>query len=286
MKVTINTSPVKDAGLALSREIASLLLEWGASVWVDEQAADFYRGLSVICAEQRLCFREANFAISVGGDGTFLKTAHLATPHGVPVLGVNKGTVGFLTEVEPGELHELRRLMTGDFKLERRMMLQAKVRRGRKPPYVGAAINDISVHRGTSTRLLQVRVDSDGSFIHGYRGDGIIVSTPTGSTAYALSAGGPIIDPRSNCIEVVPVAAHTLGIRPTIFRSSAHITVTPILEEGRDALLLADGTAGFLLAPGDVVHIRKDSAQVLVVRMKPDSFYETVRDKLQEGESQ
>ena len=125
MKVTINTSPVKDAGLALSREIASLLLEWGASVWVDEQAADFYRGLSVICAEQRLCFREADFAISVGGDGTFLKTAHLATPHGVPVLGVNKGTVGFLTEVEPGELHELRRLMTGDFKLERRMMLQA-----------------------------------------------------------------------------------------------------------------------------------------------------------------
>ncbi len=284
MKMTISPSLAKDAGLALSREIAALFLEWGATVFVDEKTGAFYQGLPVVCAEQNRCFEGADFAISVGGDGTFLKTAHLATPHGVPVLGVNKGTVGFLTEVEPDELHELRRLLTGEFKIEQRMMLQARVRRGRRTPYTGVAVNDISVHRGASTRLLHVQVASDGSFIHRYRGDGIIVSTPTGSTAYALSAGGPIIDPRSNCIEVVPVAAHTLGIRPTIFHSNARITVTPLIEEGRDATLLADGAAGFLLLPGDVVHIRRDRTPVLVVRMKPDSFYEVVRSKLQEGE--
>ena len=148
------------------------------------------------------------------------------------------------------------------------------------------ALNEVAVTRGANGRIIDFGLDVSGSHLATMRGDGLVVASATGSTAYALSAGGPIIAPRSNCIEVVPVAAHTLGIRPTIFRSSAHITVTPILEEGRDALLLADGTAGFLLAPGDVVHIRKDSAQVLVVRMKPDSFYETVRDKLQEGESQ
>ncbi|MBQ6059052.1 MAG: NAD(+)/NADH kinase [Clostridia bacterium] len=284
MKFTINPSLSKDPGLVLSREVAKLLIDWGAQVWVDNKTLSFYRGLPVFSGPQGLCFQDADFAISVGGDGTFLSTAHLAVQYGVPVVGVNKGTVGFLTEIDPGELELLHRLFTKEYTVERRMLLNAKVRRGRGTPYTGFAVNDITVHRGTSPRLLNLEVASDGSFIHRFRADGMIVATPTGSTAYALSAGGPIIDPRSNCMEVVPIAAHTLVIRPTIFHSNARITVTPFLDQGRDATLMVDGGSGFLLLPGDVVHIRRDKTQVMVVRMKPDSFYEVVKSKLQEGE--
>ncbi|HWQ50719.1 MAG TPA: NAD(+)/NADH kinase [Terriglobales bacterium] len=283
MKINLIASPIKDSGMQVARQTASLLTEWGADVWVDEAVAHFFEG-NVVSAPKEACLSGADAVIAIGGDGTFLKAATAAAQVRAPVLGVNLGRTGFLAEVETGELQLLRRLFEGDYKVEQRMMLQASVRRGGKVRYRGLALNDVVLHRGMVSRLLTMQVLCNGGFISTVRGDGLVISTPTGSTGYSLSAGGPIIDPKTACIAMVPVCSHSLASRAIIFEAASKLAVTPEMEEGRDAYLSLDGAASFLLLQGDVVAIQKAPVTAQIIRLKPDNFYEILQNKFKEGD--
>jgi len=284
MKINLVASPIKDAGMQVARQTAALLTEWGADVWVDEAVAHLFGEDNVVRAPKETCMSGADFVIAIGGDGTFLKAAAGAAQEGIPVLGINLGHTGFLAEVETGELQLLRRLFEGDYTVESRMMLQASVRRGGKVRYRGLALNDVVLHRGMVSRLLTMHVLCNGSFISTVRGDGLVIATPTGSTGYSLSAGGPVIDPKTACISLVPVCSHSLASRTIIFEAASRLTVTPEMEEGRDAYLSLDGAASFLLLQGDVVTLKKAPVTARILRLKPDNFYEILRNKFKEGD--
>ena len=288
MKFTISSSAARDENLALSRRIAELLIGLGGKVWIPKEDDSYYEGLPIVSAPSDDCFAGAHFAISVGGDGTFIRTAQLSAPKGVPVLGVNKGTVGFLTELEEGELPLLERLFHEDYKLEQRMMLEYQLRRAGTCVSYGLVLNDVTLLRGVEPQLLQMDIHQSGQgrrddlFITRWRGDGLIVSTPTGSTAYALSCGGPLIDPRTECIELVPISNHSLTSRPTLFGSDAELFITPMLEGERRVHFYQDGQPVFQMEQGDSLMVRRSKTRTVVVRMKPESFYHTMRQKLRD----
>lgn len=223
--------------------------------------------------------------VTLGGDGTLLRGARHVAPHGTPVLGVNLGYLGFLTTIAPRELESaLERVEQGDYWLDRRLTLEAKVIHEDEPGAGYIALNDAVLHKGGFARVvrLAVYVGDDREEVGTYSADGIIVSTPTGSTAYSLSAGGPIVAPAVDCILATPICPHTLVVRPLVLPAEA-VIVVEVLTPSEEMILTVDGQEGATLAPGDRVLVRRGSAEVPLVRFPGQSFFSTLRRKLHWG---
>lgn len=217
-----------------------------------------------------------DLVISLGGDGTTLGAAQRAHKEDAPLLGVNRGLLGYLTEVEAGaETEALERVLAGDFTLEERMMLSAQIDDGKS--YV--ALNEVLVERSARQRLAHLAVEVGGEHLASFDADGVIVATPTGSTAYALSAGGPIVDPRAECIVVVPVSAHMIFSRAVVL-SSAEVVQIIVDETRPEASLSVDGALGCALAPGAKVAVRRHPRPIRFVRLSGPGFFERLRLKL------
>ncbi len=212
--------------------------------------------------------------VTLGGDGTLLRGARLLKGAAVPVLGVNLGRVGFLTAAnkDEGEV-ALERLASGDFVTEERLTLQATIvaARGESSP-LPICLNDVTIHKGGVARLIQLNVQINGQDVGNYSADGLIIATPTGSTAYSLSAGGPIIVPDVQALVITPVAAHTLAVRPLVIPSDAHISIRPIRPWSADLMVSVDGQQAMMLGPDDTVELRKGEHAVLLVRFQTDYF--------------
>jgi NAD+ kinase len=212
--------------------------------------------------------------ITLGGDGTLLRGARLLRGAPIPVLGVNLGRVGFLTaagkdEAEPA----LERLARGEFVTEERRTLQAAIIASRGGPSpLPVALNDVTIHKGGVARLISLNVRVNGQDVGNYSADGLIVATPTGSTAYSLSAGGPIIVPDVEALVITPICAHTLAVRPLVIPSSAHISIVPIRPWAEDLLVSVDGQQAMMLEADDRVELRQGDAPVLLVRFQTDYF--------------
>lgn len=219
--------------------------------------------------------------ITLGGDGTLLRGARLLAGRQVPVLGVNFGRLGFLTACGADELPQaLERLASGEFRAEPRMRLD-----GRVSDLAGeerkswAAVNDIVLHKGGFARVVQVRVSINGEIIAAYAADGIVIATPTGSTAYSLSAGGPIVVPTVESIVLTPISAHALAIRPLVLPPTAQIAVQA--EDGPEELLVTvDGQVGTTFSAGETLVVRRDAHSVLLVRFPGMTFFTRMRRKL------
>jgi len=224
--------------------------------------------------------------ITLGGDGTLLRGARLVAPHHRPVLGVNLGNLGFLTSIAPSELAAaLEGVLAGDYWLDVRFTLEARVADGHSeggPSYV--AINDAVLHKGGFARVvrLAVFVGEELEEVGAYSADGIILSTPTGSTAYSLSAGGPIVVPGVDTILATPICPHTLAVRPLMVPASTLITVE-VLSPSEEMILTVDGQEGVALLPGDRLVVQRGSATVQLVRLPGQSFFSTLRRKLHWG---
>jgi NAD+ kinase len=218
--------------------------------------------------------------ITVGGDGTLLRGAKFLAGRPVPILGVNLGRLGFLTGASAGEVEAaFRRLASGDFQAEPRLALSAHVvgAGGAGPEWL--ALNDMVLHKGGFARVVRLQVDVNGERLGAYAADGVVVASPTGSTAYSLSAGGPIVDPRLGCILVTPISAHALAIRPLVLQPDAVVTVRA--EDGPDELLLTvDGQGGTRLQRDDRLVVRRAPRPILIVRFADDSFFARIRTKL------
>ena len=227
---------------------------------------------------------DVDLLITFGGDGTLLRGARLVAPHHTPVLGVNLGRLGFLTSIQPGELTaSVERILRGEYWLDRRMTLEAQVQ-GRGTPYV--ALNDAVLHKGGLARVLRLAVfvgsGDDEEEVGAYSADGIIIATPTGSTAYSLSASGPIVVPSVESILATPICPHTLAVRPLVVPANTRIVVE-LRSSGGNVMLTVDGQEGEPLAPGDRLVVRRGAAVVPLVRFAGQSFFSTLRRKLHWG---
>jgi NAD+ kinase len=222
--------------------------------------------------------------LTLGGDGTLLRGARIISPHAVPILGINLGRLGFLTCCNADQLpNALMRFARHDYRAESRMALQARVldvRGVERQQWI--ALNDVVLHKGGFARVVGVRVAANGEPIATYAADGVVLSTPTGSTAYSLSAGGPVVFPTLETILVTPVSAHTLAIRPVILPPSVEVTLQS--EDGPAELLVTvDGQVGTKFASGETLSVRRAEGGVLIVRFSGTSFFATLRQKLAWG---
>jgi len=226
---------------------------------------------------------DPDVVISLGGDGTVLRAARVAHDADAPLLAVNLGALGYLTEIAAGDAsHALDRLFSGDFEIEDRMMLRCEARAGDGlEHFVG--LNEALVERSSRHRLVRLNVSVSGERLATFNADGVIVATPTGSTAYALSAGGPIVSPRAQCLLVVPVSPHMIFSRPVVL-SAGDVVDIHVGGEGdehpHEASVVLDGTLGRNLATGDSVSVRRDDRPLRLVRMTGPGFLERLRSKL------
>jgi NAD+ kinase len=224
--------------------------------------------------------------VTFGGDGTLLRGARLLGARETPILGVNLGRVGFLTTATRESLDPaLDALVAGRYVIERRQALQAEIKDGSgHGRALQMAMNDIAVHKGGVARVVRVNVFIQGENVGPYSADGIIVATPTGSTAYSLSAGGPIVVPGVEAMVVTPIAAHTLAVRPLVVPSSYRIVIEPMVGWSEDLLVSFDGQTGTTLAPGESVDVRRADHRVCLIRLGGDGFFGRMRQKLHWGD--
>ena len=227
---------------------------------------------------------EVDAMLTLGGDGTLLRAARLVDDRAVPILGVNLGRLGFLTCCPASQLEEaLHRLASGDYVVEARMTLDARVTDAAgSERQRWRALNDIVLHKGGFARVVPVRVEADGEPVGHFSADGVVIATPTGSTAYNLSAGGPVVVPTLETILLTPVSAHTLALRPLVLPPTSVVTLRG--SDGPDELLITvDGQVGCTFSAGDTLVIRRSSAPVSIVRFPEISFFSTMREKLHWG---
>lgn len=224
-----------------------------------------------------------DLVVAIGGDGTLLHAARNVAARGVPLLGINRGRLGFLTDISPDHLLEaLDAILAGDYLSEQRLMLAARVSTARSNDAL-FALNDVVIQKGDTGRLLDFTTTVDGVYVNTHRGDGLIVATPTGSTAYALSCGGPIIQPNVNALVMVPICPHTLSDRPLVLPTTSTIEVT--LDRGSygNGHVVCDGEALARVGDGDVVTIALATQTVTLLHPRDYNYYELLRSKLNWG---
>jgi NAD+ kinase len=249
-------------------------------VWLEENTAKHAELTGFKTAWLESIGSKVDLVIVMGGDGTMLSVARALKQHDVPLVGINRGRFGFLTDLRAEDmLHALDRILAGEYHTEKRMLLNATVNRSDKIIYQGFAMNDVVVKSGL--RLIELEVKINAKFVHKQRADGLIISTPTGTTAYALSAGGPILHPDLEAIAIVPINPHTLSNRPVAVNSNSNIEIT--LVQVDDAQISYDGQFQLALEEGDKVQIRRAEDTIVLLHPSDYCYYEMLRNKLNWG---
>lgn len=264
----------------VTRELLYLLEQKGAKAVLEESIAADLDRLDIAATIEELG-QKAQLVCVLGGDGTLLRIARKLAGHALPILGINLGTLGFLSEAEPDHLSSaVDNLLTGRYDIEERSMLEAELVRKGKPLASYTAMNDIGIAKGSFCRIIQCAVYLDDHYVATFSGDGVIVSSPTGSTAYSLSAGGPIVVPNVDALLLTPVAPHSLTARPMVFSGNQVIRIE-VDAVHREMGLSIDGQFGYRLEGGDQIYIKKSPHITPLVKWKKGSFFEAIRTKLQ-----
>lgn len=285
-KVILTPNPYRDKNFNTVRTALSILQDAGMDVklclpFEVEKNYELPKDLTFHSMDRVL--PDADVIICFGGDGTILHIAKAATRYDIPILGVNIGTMGFMAELECSELNELARLATGDYSVDHRMMLDVTVQRERDIIFHELCLNDIVVTKGAVARIVHVNVSCDGVQVMECGGDGIIVATPTGSTAYSLSAGGPIVEPEAHSILVTPICAHDMMSRCIVTSDKRIINVELTRNARRNAFLSVDGGKALKLNMGDKATIKKSHKETKLIRLKKRSFFDVVNSKFKHG---
>ena len=281
-KVILTPNPYRDEDFSTVREAQKILREAGLEVRIClpfevDRSHDLPKDIRFSRLEREL--PGASMVVCFGGDGTILHMAKAATRQGIPILGVNIGTMGFMAELESGELDQLRRIATGDYSVDERMMLDVTVYRDRDIIFHDIGLNDVVITKGAIARIVHLSVNCDGVQAMECGGDGIIVATPTGSTAYSLSAGGPIVEPDAKNMIITPICAHDVGSRCIVTSEKRVITVSMTKNARRNAFLSVDGGRALRMNMGDVATIKKSNLTTKLVRLQDRSFFDVVSTK-------
>lgn len=281
-RVILTPNPYRDKNFQTVRSAVKILQDVGIETrlclpFEVDKSYDFPKDLHFYKLDREIL--NTDLVICFGGDGTILHMAKAATRHGVPLLGVNIGTMGFMAELEAGELNKLAQLAKGDYTFDKRMMLDVTVRRDRDIIYHDICLNDAVITKGAVARIVNLSVCCDGVQAMECGGDGIIVATPTGSTAYNLSAGGPIVEPAAKNILITPICAHDMVNRCIVVSEQRAITVGLTRNMRRNAFLSVDGGKAVRINMGDIVTIRRSDMETKLLRLKQRSFYDVLNMK-------
>ncbi len=264
---------------ALLEEIAYFLVDLGLEVSFEQDTARATGVTAFDALSPQQMGERCDLAVVVGGDGTMLGIARELARHGLPLVGINQGRLGFITDIPMGQYKEaLASMLKGDYEIENRSMLEGKVWRDGQLIFEGLSLNDVVVSRGSTASMVELRVDVGDDFVANLRADGLIVATPTGSTAYALSAGGPILHPSIGGWVVVPIASHTLSNRPIVLPDAMEVRIG--IVAGKDVSANFDMHNLASLLHGDQVHVRRSAFQVRFLHPRGWSYYATLRRKL------
>lgn len=256
------------------------LLRLGLNPVLDQETAKLVSYQNTQSVSRALLGEVADLVIVVGGDGSLLHAARSLVRHNTPVIGINRGRLGFLTDIAPSEvIYKLDQVLQGDYQLDRRFLLEMEIRSNGQTLYDAIALNDVVLHSGKSVHMIDFELNIDGQYVYRQHSDGLIVSTPTGSTAYALSGGGPILHPSMDAIALVPMHPHTLSSRPIVVGGQSEIRLT-IRENRVLPMLSADGQHSVSLNVGDSVHIRKHPFKLNLLHPPGYDFYMACRTKL------
>jgi NAD+ kinase len=277
-RIGIITKPNEPRAAELASRVASWAAEREINLFVNNRVADLPPG--TFSASAREIADNCDMLIVLGGDGTMISTARLVAGRGTPVLGINLGTLGYLTEFAADEaIPALEYVVRGDYELDRRMMLDWKVLRDGDQVGGGAALNDVVVNKSALARIIDIECWVGDHYVTGYRADGLIIATPTGSTAYNLSAGGPIIARGTQAISICPICPHTLTNRPLVLPYDVDIRLQLDTRE-QEVMLTADGQSGMPLMAEDRVEINKSVKTFNTVCAKDRDYFEILRSKL------
>jgi NAD+ kinase len=278
-KIAIVGKPEGELPTEPLKELYALLIARGITVRTDARTGEAFGANANEIFDLADVIPDADLAIAVGGDGTLLGVARIAATHGVPLVGVNLGTLGFLTDVPKDELSDLiNAILDGRYTEEKRLMLDAEVKRDDEIVFEAVALNDVVISRGAMGTMIEFAVAVDGEFIYSLRADGLIIATPTGSTAYALSSGGPILHPTLPAISLVPISPHTLSNRPIAIASTSEVRVK--LIRGTNARVNFDVQSFFDPRSDDVVIIRADPNPLRLLHPEGYSYFGMLRTKL------
>lgn len=282
----LTPNPYRDKNFHTVRSAAQILRNAGFQVKIClpfevEHSYELPRDIHFSRLDREL--PNADMVICFGGDGTILHMAKAATRKGIPLLGVNIGTMGFMAELESSELEKLSLLAEGKYRLDSRMMLDVTVQRDRDILFHDICLNDVVITKGAIARVVHLNVKCDGVQAMEFGGDGVILATPTGSTAYSFSAGGPIVEPGADNIIITPICAHDVTSHCIVASGQRIVNVEMSANARRNAFLSVDGGKAFRLNMGDIATIKKSKLETKLVRLNDRSFYDVVNAKFQKG---
>lgn len=278
MKIMVMPNFDKKNALMCTRDVCLELSKLGASVLMQEKNRAYLNLPEVQYGDFFKLLSDCNLVVAIGGDGTIIHSAKHAVEYDKPVLGINTGRLGFLAGMEQTALGDLHRLVAGDYLVEDRMMLEAVHLSGENEK-IYPALNDVVISKGSLSRMVDMEVCCMGRFVSSYRADGLILSTPTGSTAYALSAGGPIVEPGLDVISLTPISPHSLFARSILFGGENVLTIRVKQEAGVEAYLTVDGEQGIRLQDEDLLIVRRREIAAKLINLYHRPFYEVLNEK-------
>ena len=279
MKISIVSKFKKEENIALTKDIINVLSEFCEKIYISDEFEALFSG-NVCFVEQEKLMELCDLAIAVGGDGTTLAVAKEASFFNKTVLGINAGRLGFMSGLEKDELEMLGKLASGDYSIDERMMLKASIYNNDKLVSSYHCLNDAVITRGGLARLIDVSVMVEGRLATNSRADGMIVSTPTGSTAYSMAAGGPVLSPDNSCFVVTPICPHSLLNRSIVFSSDKELTLFVDSDVYNNSFLAIDGQESIPIENNSKIVISKSEFSAKLIKLKPDNFYEILNKKI------
>ena len=281
MKLLVTPNNDKQGIYSSTVSLCHTLHTHGAEICMLTSDSERYHGCCDISGDNiNKLTKSCDAVIALGGDGTILRSATIAAVYDKPVLGLNKGRLGFMAGLEIEELELISRLFTKEYTIQRRMMLDVSVHKDGKCKYRNIALNDVVLQRGATSHIIDFRIMHNSDACLNYRADGIIFSTPTGSTAYSLSAGGPVVDPSVKSIILTPVCPHSLCNRSIIFSSDSYLDVEPTVSYDNRLYLTIDGDGVFELEKGFSIHIKRSKVNAKFIIIKQNSFSRVFTEKM------
>ena len=282
MRIAVMPNADKDRAIEYAVQIIEILAEYDTQFTMSSKFKDIVSGYNISYYDTHAdTVANSDIVIAVGGDGTIIHIAkHAALMH-KPVLGVNCGRVGFVANLEPAQLHLLPKLLEGSYTIDERMLLEVEISSmGKKETLF--ALNDVTMTRGSLSTMVELDVRLNSEFINTYRADGIILATPTGSTAYSLSAGGPVIEPHMKCILLTPICPHSLFSRSVLFSDDSTVTICPHDGHDKDTYATVDGIRSFKVENDDYITVKKSELTASFIKLNNKNFYRILSDKLNE----
>lgn len=264
----------------LASDVIEKLVDGGAEVYVPKDFEDIFSASNAKFEAFDKAMSICDCAIAIGGDGTTLNIAKKAAFLGKPALGINAGRLGFMSGLERDELDLLSKLISNDYIIDERLMLKATIEKNNQVISSHHCLNDIVVSRGDFARLIDVNITCDGRNVSNMRSDGVIISTPTGSTAYSMAAGGPVVSPQADCIIETPICPHSLMDRSIIFSTDKELIITANNDQNNSPIMTVDGQEAVNLTCGCEIHIKTSDIKTKLIKLKPENFYEILNKKI------